>query len=410
MRQKILVFLVLALLLAGTASAQHRVTMASPSEGDLVGSGDLVAPLGLKAAQISTDPVALSWPLESAQALKAQATPFVAQSKEYFVDIDAADLAQGVVFTTQAPGALLRINPAPGAAKATAAVDPMGLVLTTADKRAFTAGTGFDQMASADQLKAAGAPFVEGTTAFRLGSEVGAGTLHLQAEGLPAEGRYVLHVFDRGSDVALELQADRVSYLHGQTLTVTARLAGDVTARQVDGFVTSPAGRAWPLTFEATEAGFEARLALDALEAPAPGLWQVHASAQGGDMASPVLRHARTAFDVAVPSARLTGEVAFERGEQGWGLALGVEAAAAGRYEVRGVLYGTGRDGQVRPAAVAHSADHLASGNGTLRLSFDLSELRASGLRAPFQVRDLRLMDQGTLGLLHQQALGLVIE
>ena len=42
---------------------------------------------------------------------------------------------------------------------------------------------------------------------------------------------------------------------------------------EVDGFVTSPAGRAWPVAFAAAGNGvYRAALELDALEAPAPGL------------------------------------------------------------------------------------------------------------------------------------------
>ena len=59
--------------------------------------------------------------------------------------------------------------------------------------------------------------------------------------------------------------------------------------------------------------------------------------------------------------------------------------------------------------AVAHSAAYLAAGHGALELAFDRELVAASGLRAPFEVRDLRLIDQGNMGLLHRQARGLVI-
>ena len=93
-----------------------------------------------------------------------------------------------------------------------------------------------------------------------------------------------------------------------------------------------------------------------------------------------------------------------------FGLSLGVEAVAASRYEVRGVLFGSGANGELLPAAVGHAAAWLEPGHGTVELRFDQALVDDSGLRAPFEIRDLRLIDQGTMGLLHRQARGLVLD
>lgn len=409
MRNQMQPLFLILLLLATAASAQERVTMAPLAIGDLA-AGALHAPLGLKAAAVPTEPAALSWGLDPHQALDLTPAPFVARSKEYFLDLEAAELRRGVRLPTHGEGALVRLNPAPGS-EHSAPIDPLKVSITNADKRTFAQGTGFDQMATADQLKAAGSPFVEGTTAFRLNPAVGAGIHRLQVDELAAGGRYVLHVFDRNSPVELVLNTNRSAYLSGQRLAVKARLNGGIAAQQVEGFVTSPAGRAWPLNFEATGKGmFRATLVLDGLEAPTPGLWEAHVKASSGEGKSQILRQGRTAFDVAVPSARLSGEVELVQGDEGLSVRLGVESIAGSRYEVRGVLFGTADDGQMLPAAVAHSADFLKPGNGSLVLSFDTSAIQSAGLGAPFEVRDLRLMDQGTMGLLHQQRVGLVIQ
>ena len=412
MRTKIQALLLASILLATAAtaaSAQRQATLAPLAEGDLAAT-KLQAALGNKAAAIPTEPVTMSWALNPQKSLDLTPAPFVSRSREYFLDLDAASLGRGVNLPTQGEGALVRLNPAPGS-EISAPIDPLAVTITTADKRAFTRGTGFDQMATADQLKAAGSPFVEGTTAFRLRPELGAGIHRLQVEGLADGDRYVLHVFDRNSPVELVIRASRSSYLHGQSLTLKARFAGGVQAEEMEGFVTSPAGRAWPLTFESAGKGmFFATLQLDGLEVPTPGLWEAHVRAVSGEGKARTLRQGRTAFDVAMPSARLNGEVALLSEAQGLGVRLGVESIAGSRYEVRGVLYGTAADGQLRPAAVAHSAKYLSAGSGSLVLSFDTSAVEAAGLQAPFEVRDLRLMDQGTMGLLHQQAVGLLIE
>ena len=69
-----------------------------------------------------------------------------------------------------------------------------------------------------------------------------------------------------------------------------------------------------------------------------------------------------------------------------------------------GMLYGVAGDGtivtidaksgQLRAAAMAHSAAVLAAGAQSLELVYDAATLAKAGVRAPFQVRELTLIDQ----------------
>ncbi len=321
---------------------------------------------------------------------------------------------KGVPIYTTRSGALVRLNPAGEAGvDDKLAIAPESLVLLDAAGKSWGAGSGMDLVVGPEQLKAAGAPFAPGTSAFRIREDLGAGAFTLRAEGLAASSeRYVMHVFDRASPITLELTTGNRDYLHGQVLTVEATLAGgagSVRARRMEGFVTSPAGRAWPLRFELAGKGpYSATLVLDAVEAPTPGLWQVHASADGRIGGQAVLRAGRTAFACAVPSARFTGSAQVDRAA-GLGFRLGVDVASAGRYEARGVLYATAADGTLRPAGIAHSAAWLEAGSGALDLTFDRALLAEGGLAAPYELRDLRLVDQVSMGLLHRQERALVV-
>ena len=87
---------------------------------------------------------------------------------------------------------------------------------------------------------------------------------------------------------------------------------------------------------------------------------------------------------------------------------LGVDVAGPGRYEVRGIVYGTDRAGNLVPFAAAHSAAWLDAA-GSLTLTVEPKLLREAGVRAPFEIRDLRLLDQGRMGVLHRQARGIEI-
>ncbi len=419
MNKKYVLSAFLALTLAATVvSAQPRVEFLPAGDGDLAASG-LVAPLVTKAGpQVPREAVAFSRPLGADEAL-APPAPFVARSREYFVEVTADELARGVPVYATSPGALVRLNPAPSASRAgraateKAAVDPLDLVLVDGRGRTWHDGNGMDRLAGAEELAQTGVPFAAGTSAFRLGPELGAGGLEVRAPGLSGSSRYLMHVFDAGSDLELTVRTSRAGYLHGQTLAITASLARGserFEARQIDGFVSSPAGRAWPVKFRRVRSGaYRATLKLDAVEAPAPGLWEAHVSVNARVDGQGVLRNTRTAFACAVPSARLTGEAGLATGAgESWVLALGVEAAAAGRYDVRGVLYGTAPDGSLKPAGLAQSAAWLEAGAGVLELELS-REILAAGLTAPYEVRDLRLTDQGRMGVLHQQARALVI-
>ncbi len=399
---------ILILALAATAAGAQLL----PASASDLSSETLIAAPRLKGVEVPREAVSLSWPLAEGTALNLP-EPYLSRSQEYFVDVTAEDLVRGVPVYTSGPGALVRLNPAAGAEAGIsekAAIEPASLVLIDAAGKSWGAGSGMDLMVGPEQLKSAGAPFAEGTSAFRIREDLGAGTFELRAEGLAASSdRYVLHVFDRASTVSLELTTGASDYLHGQTLTVEATLTGGAEARSIEGFVTSPAGRAWPLTFHpagkagAPEAGkrntFRASLTLDAVEMPAPGLWQAHASANGRAGGHNLLRAARTAFSCAVPSARFSGQVEVDN----LGFRLGIETASAGRYEARGVLWATAADGTLKPAGIAHSAAWLEAGSGVLELAFDREILDGKQLGAPFELRDLRLVDQVRMGLLHRQ-------
>lgn len=402
--------LVLGLALAAGAAAQSQVRFVTAEAGDLVAT-DLRAPVASKALPpVSKEKVAVSWPIDRESELAAE-TPFVARSREYWVDVTAEDLGRGVPVYAHSAGALVRLNPAAGTDGAS--IDPLALELIDGKGRRWSAGEGMEKLVRADQLAKTGVPFPAGTSAFRIRPDLGSGSFELRAKGLEGQAPYVMHVLDAKSDVELTLTTSRSNYLHGQTLEIEAAMTrGErrFALEKVDGFVTSPAGRAWAVEFRSAEPGvYRATLELDALEAPAPGLWEVHASAHGRVGARLVLRGARTAFGAAVPAAGFNGRAELVDGNAGdLVVSVGLDVAAAGRYDVRGVVYGTAADGSLRPAGVVQTAAWLDAGSRSLEL--EISRRVMEELSAPYEVRDLRLADQGRMGVLHRQERGLVID
>lgn len=409
--------LLVALLAGATLAAQAQttlewITFGGARPGDLAASQALTDAAARNLPGVSREPVAFSYALPADQAAIEAAKPFVAESREYWMEVSGAELRSGVALETTMPGALVRVNPAAQAQRdgraGALALDPASFELRSGAAR-FAAGTGMEQLASAEALEQAGTPFAEGTSAFRIAPRVGAGRLVLAAP-LAAEGeRYVVHVFEPKSEQKLVLRTEKGDYLHGQQLVVETSLgAGTSRLRfdQVEAYVSAPSGRAWPLSVVRQKDGsYRGTLQLDGREAGPQGLWEVNIAVRGQLDGLTVVRGARTAFACALPTAALEGQAGVVREGKQLRVELPLQVGAAGRYEVRGVLYGTNAQGELRPIEVAHFASWLEAGRGSLGLSFE----NIGAFKAPFEIRDLRLYDQGRMGLLHRQELALVL-
>lgn len=400
------------LLLTGAPAADAQSAQLLPlGAGDLAARSligpDVAARAVAQPAGVSRQPVTFTYALAEAPAL-SEARPYRAVSREYFVDVDAEQLRRGVRIFTTAPGALVRLHPAASELSRgrVQAVAPADLRIITAAGERLGAQRAMETLAGAADLRATGVPFAQGTTAFRLAPAAGAGALTLVAPKLQAQGSYSLHVFDRGSDAELSLRASSSDVFHGDVLTFAADLRdsrGTIAVERMEGFAVAAGGKAWPVTFEPGEqGGFQASLPVDALAGAGPGLWELHMVAQGSRGGLTVMRNAVTSFSAALPTAALDGRVT-RRTDAGLKIDIGVRVAAPGRYEVRGVLFGTNSKGRLVAFAAAHSADWL-SDDDTLTLEAEPALLQKAGVTAPFEVRDLRLMDQGRMGLLHRQA------
>ena len=354
------------------------------------------------AAALDRKPVSVSHALDSAVALDAAPKPFVAQSREFWTDVSETELRAGVHITTTAPGALIRLSPQGGTS---AALDPAGVLLRVNGRAANANALG--TVADAKALRSAGMAVTDGTVALRLAAASGSGEMEIAAPH--AQGRYLVHVFEPASAHVLSLTADRDTVLAGATIAFRAELAGGAALRLASGLVSAPDGYSADLQFTRNADGsFSATFTPDAAHSEGPQLWEAHAftAAQSGTLS--VLRDAKTAFAVSMPSARFGGDAAITRSAGALRVAFGIVAAgSAGRYQVNAVLYGTGADGTLHPAALAQSAAWLGNG-GTISLGFDAATF--GGLHAPFELHDLRLIDQATMSVIERRERGLVID
>jgi len=385
----------LAFCLMCLAVSAQAGTLLPPGAADQSPSRLQAAPL--PAGEFERKPVSFAWALDPQAELDAQA-PFVAESREFWAVAEASELQGGLAIDTTAAGAVIRISPAQGGR----AVDP-DQVRMLKNGRPIAEPQTFQRKNNAAQLRAAGMDVPDGSAIVQLAKEQGQGRFEVQLAD--AKGRYLVHVFEPESPFVFKAQADRRSVLAGGTLEVAAAMqrgGADVAlpGNQVAGVLVSPSGRSYDLAFR----GGKARLQLPDDAGGEPGLWEVQLSAGTYADGASVQRDANTAVEVTRPTAKLGGGYGFNAAAVRFDLP--VQVAAPGRYELRGTLYATGRDGVSRPVSQAHMANWLEPGKRNLALSFGRVNV-PMGYGAPYELRFLELKDQTRMGTLDTRELAL---
>lgn len=342
-------------------------------------------------------PVHFAWALPADAGPIMAPTPYTAVSREYWKDVDGAALARGVTIHTTAPGALVLISPAGDGSRAVA---PGALQVRQAG-RAIAAKDATVALASQAALEAAtGTGFAPGALGFQLRPALGAGAFDLQLAD--ARGRYVVHVREPDSAVALRVENPAPAYRTGDRVSLQASLdsgAGRATLDDIGGMLVAPDGRDFPLRTVRTRDGIKLDAVLPQDASSVPGLWEAHVLAAGEAGGAEVLRDAKVAFEVTAPTARLRGRYTARSDASGQLMFdLPVEVGSPGRYEVRAVLYGTDARGELAPVAVGHAADWLGRGAGALTLVFPPEVI--GNASAPYELRQLGLNDQGRMGRL----------
>ncbi len=410
--RKLLFTISAGLLLAQVAAAEVSwlpVAASDLSPPELVSADQATAPESLNNAR---EAVAFSWPMADQDgappALAEGLAGHTQESRQYWIDTTAEGLAEGIELPLSAPGAVVRISPREGGSGLSLNRDRLELEL---DGRPLDTGAHLKQFAGAQSLQEARMPVPNETVIFRLDESVGAGKLAMRLDN-PGDDRIpmVVHVYEPESDVIARMELPRTRYLAGEPVQVRVDLeaAGrSLQPGQTRGMLVSPdAARTVPMEWSDRDGTLNTVLPLEAAGQPGT-LWEVHVYLEGEREGLAVMRDVQIALASALPTARLNGQVATDRTDES--LELGVEVSQAGRYQISGVIYGTDREGNLRPAVISQFAHWLEPGQELLELPFDRDGLSESGFTAPWEVRDLRLSDQGRLSLLQYQARALVV-
>ena len=415
-KQRFLVGALLAALTTAPAlAATHMLLPAQP--GDLVPSTlrARTAPRpSLKQAPTSpatpqvrmeTQPVSVSWALPHDSPIQSDTQPFTRSSREYWMDVSASELQQGVKLPVTAPGALIRLSP--GDAQV-GRLQPSDIHVQLG-RQSLTASDATTQLADTQSLRAAGMDVPEASMVMKLKPELGSGVATLQVSA--ARGRYLVHVFEPQSPFTVTARADRNELLLGGNVQLRVAMhdegSKDLPLDAVGGFLRAPDGSTTMLSYRRQNDGSYTAKAQPRNIPSTPGLWEVHSFTSGTNATGQeVRRDTTTVFSAALPDAQLDGLVTTARAsDKGIDITLGVTAQSTSRFAVSGVLYGRDASGRSVPAAFAQSAAVLSRGKGQLVLHYDPSSI--VGVDAPYELNDLRLQDQPAVGLLERHAVAL---
>lgn len=399
--------LIIALALAtGSAFAGSGVQWLQPGEQDLVAdrlNADVAALPASRHGEAASINFAWAAPADYAgQSVQSISV----ESRQYWVDVDGRALARGIELPTTAPGAVIRISALDSGSQIQ--LDAAQLELSIDGRNLGRAE--LHEVVTGAELQEQGLNVPSDTLAFRVPQGAPSGLLNLRLDGAPDQQAMVIHVFEPDSDWVAHLSAGRSNFLAGQPIDFELSLSNgkhDFAVDSQQAFLVSPdAGESWSLA-----AGDHGRLqaAAPVSASSAAGLYEAHVYVDQRVGELTVRRDLKLAFSVAPAAGRFTGQVSRIDGPD-LGLGLGVEVAAAGRYQVNGEVYGTNTDGQLVPLAFVQSASVLEAGQGRIALSVDEATLAASGLGAPFEVLNLQLLDQGRMYLLEERQRAVVIQ
>jgi hypothetical protein len=403
-------------LLPAMVLAAGAATAAGPAEWAPSGGDDLrieslpeSTPAVPQSRHAESEPVSYAWPLTVDRSAPAPTGPSM-ESREYWVDATGRELERGLKLPLSSAGAIVRIS----------ALHAGSGVLLDADRLAVdvdgqslpvTHESGGLKLFTGSDLQAQGMSVPTDTLAFQLPERGQPRSLDLQLAGAPAEQPLVVHVFEPESPWMARLSAEHHNFLTGDELKLDVGLTDGeerFAAQSVQAVLVSPdAANAWPL--EVGEDGFTLKgTTPQSLPETGEGLYEVHAYLEGRRGDTMIRRDLKIALDIAAPTARLT-ESLSAGGDRGLTVDLGVDVAAQGRYQVSGQVWGTADNGEMRPLAMAQTAAVLEPGAGQLQLDVPADLVMQSGLSAPFEVREVQLLDQGRMAVLETRSRGFTI-
>ena len=361
-------------------------------------------------------PVRFAWVLQgvSADSLEQSSGSMRVESRQYWVDATGAELADGVSLPLTSRGAVIRVSPLEAGSNVAGeiGIDPASVQLSVNGKR-FDSTKSMMQVTDGASLQRLGMSVPVRTIAFKLDNSIPPGKLDLAVARLPADQKLVVHVFEPDSDWVAELAVPRDTFVAGETLEFGFGLGdgrGKTRVDSVQAVLADPfADKTWALEIDKADGTLTRQAPADRFVSGQDGLFEAYVYLETVQDGLTIRRDLKLPVSIVPPLARFTGQTVAKL-DDGLTLEVGVETAVPGRFQLNGQIFGTAADGSLKPLAMAQSAAVIDGRSGRIELQVSSNMLKASGLRAPFEVRNLELLDQGRMFVLQRRQRGLLLE
>jgi hypothetical protein len=304
-------------------------------------------------------------------------------------------LQKGVVISTLAPGAIVRITPLHKKSM------PQFILKTPTNKQMDLkeASTLYSQNEALGDTDFA----IQHQTMLQLKPELGAGQFIIKSNTVDPQysDTYLINVYDKYSLTYLQIKTDSTHYQYDDKLTATITLKDDEVDYSVDDIdvtLIGPEGQEEPVELTQVKHNkFEASAILDSEINDHGANWYIEADVQAVFKKYVIQRSGRTAFSYSIPSATLLSIKKLE--SKHLLLSASVDVATASRYSLQSVLFHKDSGGTIIPIETSQKTQWLTPGKHTIQFIFDnSSHLSEDSLYLGY----LRLIDYGQLKPVYQ--------
>ncbi len=309
--------------------------------------------------------------------------------------VTAKQLQAGVVVSTLAPGAVIRITPLQKKPV------PQLLLKTSANKLM----TLKDASSLYSQDEVSGDEFfaTKHQTLLQIKPELGAGKFIIKSKTLDEKNsnEYLINVFDKFSLLYLQVESDSIHYQYGDKLTATITLKDkdtDYSIDDIDLSLVGPKGQVAPLKLTRLKRNkFEAITILDSELNDHGENWYIEANIEVDIGETRIKRSGHTAFSYSIPSASLL--TINKISSKPLTFKATMDVATASRYALQSVLFYKNSKGEIKPIETSQQAQWFESGKQVIQFTFDNSrQLSDDSLYLGY----LRLLDYGQLKTVYQ--------
>ena len=210
--------------------------------------------------------------------------------------------------------------------------------------------------------------------------------------------------------------------MQGQEINFTSQLKATSTnkatltqGRQV-AYIKTPSGEKKPLNFTKNGNQFQFTVPTNLASSKRGQLFELYVETENNTNGLKVKRNAKVAFAVTQATARIEAvaklnqdsfteskdDAVMQKTLAPSFVDIDLQVASEGRYEVSAMIYGSTDKKLSLPFMLSRSAYYLTPGEHTVKLQLDTNIIKNSGLKAPYIVKNLRLMDQSRMALLQQ--------